>query len=196
MWLLGETLLDDGKEEVTAEGVEWLERAAKMGVGMAAMRLAIFYGQDSLQHFDEARQLHWTFRAAEMGVPLAAYQIGLAFEDGEIGDIVDYSSAVHWYEVAAGYGYPLALQRLAYAFRDGELGLVPDRARADELERRAAEFSKLRQRAELEDWLLLAKAGDRDTQKWLSLAYREGFGGLAADLEQAKYWEERADSTG
>jgi TPR repeat protein len=192
MWLLGEFLLDSSHETETAEGLQWLERAANRGVGMAALRLAIFFGNRDSKHFNDGMRLQWTSRAADMGVPLAAYQLGVAFENGEIGQRPDHALAVHWYEVAAMKDLPLAFDRLAEAVRNGEMGLAKSDVRADELTRKASDSRQIKQRLELEDWLVLAKADDRDAQKLLSFAYREGLAGLPPDLEQAKYWEGRA----
>ncbi len=95
---LGTKLLESEAEADWAEGIAWLEKAARQGAPVY-MIIADSYAHGVGMARDPARAAHWYRIGAETGDPLAQYEIGRRYLEGE-GVAPDAVQAILYLELA------------------------------------------------------------------------------------------------
>ena len=110
------------------KAVEWYSKAAELGDGAAAEKLAYMYDRGLGVSVDKAQSLKWLQRAANLLYAPAAYELGLAYESNN-GVSVDLAKAKKLYEEAAALAFVPAFAALGSMYADGR-GVKQDREKA------------------------------------------------------------------
>ncbi len=134
---LGAELLETGTPQEQAEGVQWLGKAAPLGLPHLQTLLGKAYrdGTGVPRDYGEARK--WLGKAASQSWPAAQYALAVLTEQG-VGGPRNDAEALVLYQKAAARGVPEAALRLADAWAQGELGNPIDPAKAEEWRKKAA----------------------------------------------------------
>jgi len=146
-------------------GIEWLEKAAKQGNGLAMAFLASRWAKPGLREGtvegakplrQDSRVLDFSAEAAKLGVPSAQRLLASFYESGEAGE-KDYGAAIRWYREAAMRG-------------DNTAGLFLARL----LDKGPKSFQNP---TEASQWYAKASAaGIPEADLWLGQLYEEGRG--------------------
>jgi len=165
-----------------------LELAAQRGDAEAQYR----WGEHCLlvSDIDDTKGIAWLMRAAEQGHGMARFSLGVIYEYGFHGTVVDPIEAAMWYKKAAESYQQLAEQgdmtaqfRLAALYKSGK-GVPQDAAKADEWNKKAAEQLRVS-----------AEEGDVKSQFRLAGRYEEGKG-VPQDIDEAIEWYKKAAAQG
>ncbi|MEZ5691209.1 MAG: tetratricopeptide repeat protein [Rickettsiales bacterium] len=80
--------------------LEWLMKAAKLGVASAQARLAQKYmnGEDVPKNYKKS--LYWYLKAAKQGQSIAQTRLGFIYKEGKAVPI-DYKKSIEWFEKSA-----------------------------------------------------------------------------------------------
>lgn len=156
-----------------AEATKWYRLAAEQGDPVAQNNLASHLLEENLEE-----AIKWYTASAEQGFPFAEETLGDIYSgnldiSGPEGEkIKNIFEATKWYEKAANKGFSIACHRLGDIYSSNQDLL--DGKQATEWYRKAAE----------NDY--------RPSQEVLGQAYAEGLLGLPKDLEQSKFWLDKA----
>lgn len=101
---LGSLIVRYAADQHKAEGVIWLQAAAKAGVVDAMNQLAVVYGEGKIVAPDQAKATELLMQAASLGFVEAYHNLGLRAANG-IGAPRDLFSAMEWFRLAADQGY-------------------------------------------------------------------------------------------
>lgn len=125
-------LLDTAEENEKA--YHWYTVAAEQGdpAGQFGLAQLLSLGEGVPEDPEQANV--WFERAAAQNYAPAIRVLALAYEQGGMGQRVDYDTAVKWLEVGASAGDDWSKKRLSRAYRYGELGLRINRQAADKLD--------------------------------------------------------------
>lgn len=93
---------------------QWLE-LAQQGQVDAQVALANYYAQTK----NTQQELYWLEKLAEQGNPSAQFNLGVAYEEGQMGQ-ADYTKAVKYYTLATKQGFAEAQQNLGLLYEYGK----------------------------------------------------------------------------
>ena len=133
---LGAELVATGTPQERADGVQWLLKAAPLGLPQLQSMLGLAYRDGIGVQRDYVQARAWLGKAAAQSWPDAQYTLALLTEQG-LGGARNETEALALYQKAAARGIPEAAQRLADAAAQGELGMQADRAKAEEWRQKA-----------------------------------------------------------
>lgn len=133
-------LLD--KSEENEEAVEWYQKAVAQENPEAQFGLAGLYaiGEGIEQDTEKAYQL-FTESAENMYAP-AIRVLALAFEQGQLGQRIDFEQSQYWLQRGQLINDYWSIKRLANAYKKGELGLRINPKKAKDLEQQLEPLSK------------------------------------------------------
>ena len=122
---LGTALLAGGSEADWADGIAWLEKAARQGAPVY-MIIADSYAHGVGVAPEPARAAHWYRIGAETGDPLAQYEIGRRYLEGE-GVTPDAVQAIFYLELAVTrLGDGKAREQANWALMRAKWGATPE----------------------------------------------------------------------
>jgi TPR repeat protein len=157
-------------ESRAAEGVRWLETAARGGIAEACYQLGLAYGQGRGAPANPVASRRMHAIAAEEGNAEAQFELSLMLAQG-LGGAVDPDGALRWEEKAAEADHPRAcLNRGARAGRGGDDALA------------------------LEWYHRAARAGSAEAAARLAVMFAGN--GVAPSREASRYWYLRASELG
>lgn len=166
-----DTKIEDVVEQPNAGIIENLQNAAKSGSAKAALALGNRYysGKGVEKNYQNA--LQWWQRSAELGSPQAAYNLGIAHTNG-YGVPKDLGKARAAFAIAAEHQIAKAHLALGILTLDSAASPSQYLEAGQHFERAAA-------------------LGNAAACHNLALLYENGLG-YAKDLDQARYWQQRA----
>lgn len=138
---LGADLVTRGTPQEQADGVQWLLKAAPLGLPQLQSVLGLAYRDGTGVQRDYAQARAWLGKAAAQSWPQAQYALAVLTEQG-LGGVRNDTEALALYQKAAARGIPEAALRLADASAQGELGNPVDPARAEEWRQKAAGMAR------------------------------------------------------
>jgi len=187
---------------------ETLLPLAESGDREAQRHIGIMYRHGLGIARDDAKAITWYRKAAEQGHVLAQNSLGIMYRFG-MGVQRDPQEGAKWLLAAAEQGYPKSQENIGLVYLDGDGVEQNDRLAAQWL-KQAAMQGQLRAQLTL-GLLTLAGRGvpenHNDGMQWIekaanqgsqqaamamAKAYEQGLYGKAKDLQQARYWYQRA----
>ena len=162
----------DTREKLKESYMESMEKAANMGIGVAAKCLARMYDSGEFVPKDSKKSFEWYKKAVEMGYLDAEYDLALKYYYGE-GCEKDYESAYRLMRSALVRGNNYASKFLGYMYYYGQ-GIEENSLMA------YVYFN-----------LSTALLNDHDSQYHLAWLYEHGQG-VGKNIEEAKKWYEQS----
>lgn len=125
-------LLD--KSEENEEAFEWYKKAVAQNHAEAKFGLAGLYaiGEGTTQDIERAYQLFT--ESAEQKYAPAIRVLALAFEQGQLGQRIDFEQSIYWLQRGQLVNDYWSIKHLANAYSKGTLGLRINPQKAKELE--------------------------------------------------------------
>lgn len=118
-YYLGSYLVDEsGDAAKVAQGITYLERAAKQGHVLAMHNLAFQIRPGKVPGKTATDAFNWYRRAAEAGFAGSQNNLGDMYETGD-GVPKSVGDAIHWYTRSAMHGEPTAYLSLAECYTNG-----------------------------------------------------------------------------
>lgn len=136
-YAMGKRKLDAMEMQGKADGLRFLELAAKKGHTGALADLGFLYYEGMQTPKDLVKAVAYTKAAAELGDPDAMASLGDLFDSG-IGVEKNVTEALRWSRRAAALGSTLAMRNLADMYENGN-GVAQDINQALQLYRRVAD---------------------------------------------------------
>jgi hypothetical protein len=190
----------------------WSKKAAENGSASAIAQIGYCYEYGIGVEKDLSEAASHYAEAASKGVWRASFSLGTLYEHGE-GVAQDFDAARKCYEFAAEHGESSAFFNLGRFFQFG-MGVAPDFAQALKLYLKAAELGHAQCQLLVGQALLLGQEGTPVDEAagfaWMLRAAEKGMveaqdevgfrymtgRGVAADAEQAEYWNRQAAKRG
>jgi len=126
-------LLDNAEEN--KEAIEWYQKAVEQGYPDAMYGLAGMYAAGEGTPKSEAKAFDLFSQAANNGHAPSIRILAVTYEEGNLGQPIDYELAVQWLQTGVSAGDTWSIFRLARAYERGELGQRIDKQKAKALQR-------------------------------------------------------------
>ena len=126
-------LLDNAEEN--KEAIEWYQKAVQQGYPDALHGLAVMYAAGEGVPKNEPKAFDLFLEAANNDHTPSIRILALTYEEGNLGQPIDYELAVQWLETGVNAGDTWSITRLARAYERGELGQRIDKQKAKALQR-------------------------------------------------------------
>lgn len=130
-------LLDNSEEN--KEAIEWYQKAAEQDYPEAFYGLAVMYAAGEGVPKNESKAFDLFLQAANKGHAPSIRTLALVYEEGDLGQPIDYELAVQWLEAGVNVGDAWSITRLARAYQRGELGQRIDKQKAKALQKKVPE---------------------------------------------------------
>jgi TPR repeat protein len=126
-------LLDNSEEN--AEALEWYQKAVDQGYPDAFYGLAVMYAAGEGVPKNDTKAFDLFLQAANSGHIPSIRTLAVTYEEGDLGQPIDYELAVQWLQAGVNANDTWAITRLARAYQRGELGLRIDKQKASALQK-------------------------------------------------------------